>query len=210
MSRFALTTPAFAEGQPIPARFAFGKPADHAPMALSDNLSPALSWDHVPEGTRSFALICVDPDVPSAAEDVNQPDREVPPSLARVPFYHWVLVDLPSELRGLPEGAGSTGISPGGKPFGLGTFGVSGVNSYTDWFAGDPEMAGQYGGYDGPCPPWNDSLIHHYHFRLFALDVPTLGLSGPFTGPSLLAAVAGHLLGTAEIMGTTTLNRRLL
>lgn len=210
MSRFALRTSAFSPGQPIPSRFAFGKPADGAPMALSDNLSPELSWDQVPEGTRSFALLCVDPDVPSAADDVNQSDREVPSSLPRVAFYHWVLVDLPAALRGLPEGAGSTGIQAGGKAFGPGPFGVSGVNSYTDWFAGDPEMAGQYGGYDGPCPPWNDSVVHHYHFRLFALDVATVGLSGPFTGAEVLEAMGGHILGIAEIMGTTTLNRRLL
>ncbi len=210
MSDFSLTTSAFAPGAPIPHRYAFGKPAEGAPMALSDNISPALSWEDAPEGTRSFALLCVDPDVPSAADDVNQPDREVPASLPRVDFFHWVLVDLPPALRALPEGAGSGGITPGGKAFGAGRFGVSGINSYTDWFAGDAEMGGQYGGYDGPCPPWNDSIVHHYHFQLVALDVPSLGLSGPFTGSQARAAMAGHILGTAEIMGTTTLNRRLL
>ena len=59
-----------------------------------------------------------------------------------------------------------------------------GVNNYTDWFAGDEQMAGDYGGYDGPCPPWNDELLHHYRFTLYALDVPSLGLPGAFGGPT--------------------------
>ena len=43
-------------------------------------------------------------------------------------------------------------------------------------------MSGDYFGYDGPCPPWNDALVHRYVFTLYALDVATLGLQGPFTG----------------------------
>ena len=42
-------------------------------------------------------------------------------------------------------------------------------------------MSGDYFGYDGPCPPWNDALVHRYVFTLYALDVATLGLQGPFT-----------------------------
>ena len=57
-----------------------------------------------------------------------------------------------------------------------------GINDFTGWFAGDAAMSGDYYGYDGPCPPWNDDLLHHYHFRVYALDVPTLGISGRFDG----------------------------
>ena len=42
---------------------------------------------------------------------------------------------------------------------------------YTGWFADDPQMSGQYFGYDGPFPPFNDSLVHHYVFTLYALNV---------------------------------------
>ena len=46
-----------------------------------------------------------------------------------------------------------------------------GINDYTGWFAGDKDMAGNYFGYDGPCPPWNDEIPHRYVFTLYALDV---------------------------------------
>ena len=54
-----------------------------------------------------------------------------------------------------------------------------GVNSYTSWFASDHDMSGDYFGYDGPCPPWNDALVHRYVFTLYALDVATLACKGP-------------------------------
>ena len=71
-------------------------------------------------------------------------------------------------------------------------------------------MAGDYYGYDGPCPPWNDDLLHHYHFRVYALDVPTLGLAGRFTrarprGPRCKAMCSRE----AAITGTYTLNAAL-
>ena len=84
--------------------------------------------------------------------------------------------------------------------------GVRGVNDYTKWFASDPEMKGDYGGYDGPCPPWNDSILHHYHFIVYALDVPSLALSGRFTGADAEKAMAGHVLARGEVMGTYTLS----
>lgn len=71
-------------------------------------------------------------------------------------------------------------------------------------------MRGHYGGYDGPCPPWNDTLVHHYHFTIYALDVEKLDLSGPFTGADALSAMEGHVLGQASHMGSYTMNRDLL
>ena len=82
---------------------------------------------------------------------------------------------------------------------------VEGINGYTGFMAGDPDMAGTYGGYDGPCPPWNDELLHHYHFRLFALDVDSLTLPSRFGGADLLQAMKGHVLAEAEIHGTYSL-----
>ena len=55
-----------------------------------------------------------------------------------------------------------------------------GINDYTGWFAGDKDMAGNYFGYDGPCPPWNDEILHHYVFTVYALDVPRLDIAGDF------------------------------
>lgn len=194
------------DGGPIAARFAFGQPGIDEPFAPSENLSPALNWSDLPAGTRSLALIFHDRDVPSKPDDVNQPDRQVPADLPRCPFYHWVLVDIPVELTGLAEGAGSPGLVARGKPVGPTPVGLAGQNDYTGWFAGDPDRAGIYGGYDGPCPPWNDSIVHHYTFTLYALDVPTLGLSGAFTGADALAAIEGHVLDSANYAGQYSMN----
>ena len=71
-------------------------------------------------------------------------------------------------------------------------------------------MAGDYFGYDGPFPPWNDSLIHHYVFTLYALDVARAPVEGRFTGAALRQAIYPHVLGAATHSGTYTLNRRLL
>ena len=81
-----------------------------------------------------------------------------------------------------------------------------GINDYTGWFAGDKDMAGDYYGYDGPCPPWNDEILHHYVFTLHALDVEKCPVSGRFGGPDVLKAIEGHVLAKAELMGTYALN----
>ncbi|MCF8466476.1 MAG: YbhB/YbcL family Raf kinase inhibitor-like protein [Sneathiella sp.] len=193
-------------GGKIPGKYAFGVPAEEGHVALSGNRSPAISWSDAPAGTKSFAIICHDPDVPSSGEDVNQEGKTVPASLPRVDFYHWVQVDIPADYSNLAEGEVSDGITPKGKAPGKRAYGVTGVNNYTDWFADDPDMAGNYGGYDGPCPPWNDSIVHHYHFTVFALDVESLRLSGNFGGPEALAAMEGHVLASGSFIGTYSLN----
>lgn len=198
-----LTSQSFAHNAPIPTRFAFGKhdPATH--VALSDNRNPHLAFDEVPEGTQSFALLVHDPDVPSKPDDVNQEGRTVPSSLPRVDFYHWVLVDIPASVRSIDEGAHAEGITARGKSASDAPSGMRhGLNDYTGWFEGDADMGGQYFGYDGPCPPWNDEIVHHYHFTLYALDVPRLAVDGAFDGPIALAAMEGHVLAKAELVGT--------
>jgi Raf kinase inhibitor-like YbhB/YbcL family protein len=185
---------------------AFCVPAEEGHVGLAPNRSPQLAWGEAPEGTRSFAIVCHDPDVPSVGDDVNQEGRTVPASLPRVDFYHWVLVDIPQGTTELGEGADSDGVVAGGKKAGPTSNGVRGINNYTDWFAGDESMGGDYGGFDGPCPPWNDELLHHYHFTVYALDVASLGLEGRFGGPEALAAMEGHVLDKATLVGTYTLN----
>jgi Raf kinase inhibitor-like YbhB/YbcL family protein len=118
------------------------------------NVSPPLRWNHVPDGTKSQALICEDPD---AADGV---------------FTHWVLYDLPADTRRLAEGS-----SGGGK---------EGVNSF------------QTQGYSGPCPPPAGS--HRYVFRLYALDIPSVGDAGLST-EALKAAIEGHVLAEGALTG---------
>jgi len=193
--------------QPIPPRFAFARPDPENRMALSDNVSPHLAWDGVPEGTRSFAVVCVDPDVPSQADDVNTEGRTLPTAMPRVDFFHWVMVDVPADLKVLESGECSDGVTPGGKQNPPGPSGVrQGLNNYTQFLAGDDDLEGRYFGYDGPCPPWNDERLHHYHFTVYALDVEKLDLPAEFDGPSALEAMQDHILDQATITGTYTLN----
>ena len=201
-----VTVTGFSNGQPIPEKFAFCAPCAENHVKMSTNISPEIRWKGAPDGTRSFAIICVDPDVPSKPDDVNQEGRLIPADLARIDFYHWVLVDIDGSSSGLGEGVDSDGITAKGKDLGSTDNGVRGFNNYTDWFDGDDDLGGDYGGYDGPCPPWNDSIIHHYHFKVFALDVESLGLSGRFGGADAIAAMEGHILAEGEMMGTYTQN----
>lgn len=205
-----LTSSDFPDDGPIPGEFALCIPDPLSHATFGGNRSPALLWGDVPEGTASFALICVDPDAPSVGDDVNQEDREVPSDLARADFYHWALVDLPLDSRGLDGGEFSDGVTERGKEGAAGPRGTrQGLNDYTGWFSGDADMEGKYYGYDGPCPPWNDSIPHHYVFTLYALDVETCAVEGDFTAPDVLAAIEGHVLAQASLTGTYTLNPRL-
>jgi hypothetical protein len=81
-----------------------------------------------------------------------------------------------------------------------------GINDYTGWFASDKDMQGDYFGYDGPCPPWNDSIVHHYVFTLYALNVRECPVEGRFSGPDLLAAMEGRILDSAALTGKYSLN----
>jgi Raf kinase inhibitor-like YbhB/YbcL family protein len=201
-----LESPAFQHGAPIPPQFAFARPDPATRMALSDNRSPALTWSDVPEGTKSFVLLCHDSEVPTVADDVNKDDRRIAFDLPRADFYHWVLMDIAADERALAEGEGSAGIQPRGKPGPESAKGRRhGINDYTAWFAGDKEMAGSYFGYDGPCPPFNDTVIHPYTFTLYALDVARCPVEGVVDGRAVRQAIEGHILASAELTGTYSL-----
>jgi Raf kinase inhibitor-like YbhB/YbcL family protein len=205
-----LTSQTFRDGDEIPARCAFAKPDARNHVALSDNRNPELSWSDLPPGTQSLVLLCHDSDVPTRADQVNKEGMTVPASLPRADFAHWVLIDLKPAPASIAEGAFSSGVTPRGKPRPAGKDGTrQGLNNYTQWFEGDKEMSGRYFGYDGPCPPWNDELRHHYHFTLYALDVarcPVEPGEGGFTRDDVLRAISGHVLAQASIGGTYSLN----
>jgi Raf kinase inhibitor-like YbhB/YbcL family protein len=201
-----LTSNNFEHNAIIPAKLAFGRPDPETHVTLSDNRNPHLAWSDIPDKVGSFVLICHDPDVPSKGDDVNQEDREIPSDLPRVDFYHWLLANIPASMTEITEGAFSDGITTRGKtrtsPI---DSAQQGLNNFTDWFAGDEKMEGLYHGYDGPCPPWNDSIIHHYIFTLYALD-SDLKLSEHFNGQELLQAMEGHIIDRASITGIYSLN----
>ncbi len=106
-------------------------------------------------------------------DDPDAPDPEAP----RMTYVHWVLYNLPPDSGGLPEG-----IAPRDLPAGT----REGVN---DW---------RRTGYGGPCPPIGR---HRYFHKLYALDVVLEDLGEP-TKDDLLAAMEGHILARAEVVGT--------
>ena len=108
---------------------------------------------------------------------VDDPDAPSPE-----PWVHWVLYKIPANLREIPEG-----IPPARsvtKPSGL----LQGKNSWGGV------------GWRGPSPPRGHG-VHHYHFKLYALDVPMPDKAG-LEKRALLEAMKGHVLGEVEIVGT--------
>jgi hypothetical protein len=205
-----LTSSSFAHNGAIPAEFAFCAPDPKSHVTLSRNRNPHLSWSDLPAGTKSLALLCHDCDVPSKPDDVNQEGRTISAKLPRVDFYHWVLVDLDPGTAMIKAGDFSDGVTPRGKRGPEGPHGTrQGVNDYTMWFGADKDMRGDYFGYDGPCPPWNDEIVHHYVFTLYALGAAKCSVGGKFRGPEVLSAIRGEVLGQAAITGLYTLNPKV-
>ncbi|SOD58141.1 phospholipid-binding protein, PBP family [Streptomyces zhaozhouensis] len=82
VAAFEVTSEGFDEGATLP----------DAQVHAGGNTSPQLSWSGAPEGTRSYAVTCYDPDAPTGSG-----------------FWHWVLFDLPASVTELPAGAGAAG-----------------------------------------------------------------------------------------------------
>jgi len=150
MQKIELSSPAFSHGDFIPAKH----------TCDGQDVSPELNWSGVPEGTRSLALICDDPDAPVGT------------------WVHWVLFNIPPDLKGLPEAVPALERV-------LDTA-VHGVNDF-----------GRLG-YGGPCPPRGSA--HRYFFRLYALDTK-LDLPPGASKRQVLAAAEGHVLAQGELMG---------
>jgi len=202
-----LWSDSFSDNGNIPGKLAFCVMDAKTHAALSDNRNPHLAWSGVPAGTQSLVVICHDRDVPSKGDDVNQEGCIIPADLPRVDFFHWTLIDLPASLSAIAEGEFSSAVTARGKPGPASAHGSrQGINDYAAWFASDSDMSGDYFGYDGPCPPWNDSVLHHYVFTLYALDIAKLPVEGKFSGKQVRDAMKGHILAEAKITGIYTLN----
>ncbi len=109
-------------------------------------------------------------------DDPDAPD----PAAPKMTYVHWVLDDIPPSATGLPEGATSRDLPEGTR------------EGQNDW---------KRTGYGGPCPPIGR---HRYFFKLHALGtrLGQLGAGGPPTKQDVEAAMAGHVLAAAELVGT--------
>jgi Raf kinase inhibitor-like YbhB/YbcL family protein len=155
MEALTIRSSAFQSGDPIPQKY----------TAFGEGISPPLEWSEPPAGTKSLVLILDDPDAPSAQ-----------------PFVHWVLYDIPANVRTLD--AGIAAQERLAKPAGA----LHGMNSRKTI------------GYFGPMPPQNDPP-HHYHFRLYALDTQ-LNLKPGATREAVDKALTGHVLAAGGLVGT--------
>jgi hypothetical protein len=124
------------------------------------DISPEIVWDNVPEETKSFVLIMEDPDAPMGV------------------FTHWVVYDIPSSLRLLPENFPKVPQIDGIK---------QGINDF-----------GRIG-YGGPCPPKGST--HRYIFNIFAVSVPSLELPTGATKKIIEEKMEGKVLSKGKLTG---------
>ena len=146
-----LSSTAFKEGDIIPIKYSCdGK-----------DISPPLAWNDPPVGTRVFALIMDDPDAPRGV------------------FTHWVLFNLPGNIRQLEEGIPAQKQLHNGASQGKNDFGKI--------------------GYGGPCP--HHGPAHRYFFSLCALD-KELDINPGASKKEVLDAMKGHILVEVQLTGT--------
>lgn len=159
-----ITSTAFENGAAIPAKY----------TGVGDDVSPPLAWSGAPDGTKSLALICDDPDAPSRAKP--RPEG---------PWVHWVLYNVPAATAELGEAVPRVAEppQPAGARQGKNDFGSDNV------------------GYRGPMPP-KGSGPHRYYFKIYALDAQLDLAPQDATKKSLLTAMQGHVLAEGELMGT--------
>ncbi len=145
MMKLIISSSELADGGTIPARY----------TCDGENISPSISWSKAPPGTQSLVLIVDDPDAPVGT------------------WVHWVLFNIPSSLRGLPEK-----VAP--------VVGVQGQNDFRNL------------GYGGPCPP--KGKPHRYFFKVYALDI-NLNLPKAATKANVEKAMQGHILAEGQLIG---------
>lgn len=146
-----LFSPAFMPGEEIPKRY----------TCDGENLSPPLNWRGAPANTRSFVLVCHDPDAPSGL------------------FHHWAAYDIPREWMGLVEGHGPETLAAGFR---------QAINDF------------DRPGYSGPCPPRGHGL-HHYHFRLMALQTSHLDVAPSARCAEVERMAEPEILEETELVG---------
>ncbi len=148
-----ISSPAFNHNEMMPSIY----------TCEGQNISPPLVWTAPPIGTKSFVLISDDPDAPD-------------PAAPKMVWVHWVLYNLPPDIRHLPEGVTDDALPKGT---------LAGINDR------------QHAGWTGPCPPIG---VHRYYFKLYALDT-VLPHINQAKKPDILSQMEGHILAQSELIG---------
>jgi len=196
-------------GHAIPSEYAFCTADGKGGAAAAANKSPRISWSKGPKSTKSYAVFVYDTDSPGEHREwMNQKDHTLTAAIKRKIFFHMAVVDIPANVAELPEGAESDARVIHGKQAPA-KVGVHAANSFTQIFATNEALKGTYYGYDGPCSPWNDDNVHHYHFAVYALNVPSLDLYGDFSGEAAVAAMEGKVVAQGELLGVYSTNPAL-
>ena len=187
-------------GGMVPAKYTFCAPAAQGHIGPGQDISPPISWSKGPRGTKSYVVMLTDTDSPKENRDkMNKEGMTVPNTGARQTFYHWVTVDIPASTLLLKEGNDSTARVVHGKPATPAGVGVRGLNMFSVVFAANDALKGKYYGYDGPCPPWNDEVLHHYHYIVYALNVKSLNMPADFDGAAVADAMKGKILAQGQL-----------
>ena len=147
--KITVTSNAFKDGGMIPGKY----------TCDGDDMSPPIDWSGLPPETKSIAMISDDPDAPMGT------------------WVHWVIFNMPPQLKGLPEDVQPDKVLENGA--------VQGMN--------DSRQIG----YGGPCPP---AGVHRYFFKVYALDTK-VSLGPAATKKDLEKAMVGHILSEGQLMG---------
>jgi len=185
----------------IEPQYAYCIPDNTGHSASGQNMSIGIEWTAGPATTKSYAIIAVDNDVPADFSNANKEGKTLSVSQVRRPFYHWILADIPVTVTSIAPGADSK--STAAKPVGETPYGVRAINDYS-------MGATIHGGYDGPCPPWNDLRMHHYHFTVYALNVDKISGAANMTGEQFIKAATPHIVAAGEAVGKYTLTPALM
>jgi phosphatidylethanolamine-binding protein (PEBP) family uncharacterized protein len=147
-----------------------------------------VRWSLVPSGTRSFTVLMVDRDAPvDQAVAIARRSRKIDwrEPIRRRLFFHWLLIDIPADVRELAPGPKPLWEAPNESK-------RPGVNDLTYVVRGGKMETG----YFGPCPPIEDPVAHRYEVHVFGLNRRYLNVPGDyFDGGSTVLALRRHAIG---------------
>jgi phosphatidylethanolamine-binding protein (PEBP) family uncharacterized protein len=195
----AVTVEQMPHNSAIAPEYALCVPTAEGKSAPGVNRRPTIAWEGAPKATDSFAVFVMDPDVPADFTDAGKDGKIITEAAARQDFFHYGVVKIPANETQLVGGAADEETATG-----MPLVNDLGANNYVT-----PPTA-----FGGPCPPWNDARLHHYHFIVLALgkDAPvTLPSDQPETAKQVFDRLitSKSLLAKGVAIGTYTLNPAL-